>query len=123
MVCPLWSHARVPWAACVVVSAIRNATTPAAPQVARYPVVKATGRTRDLLIRAYRATVGETDGNIIAAIITIHTPRNQPKVPSAVQGPLSMPRIAPAVHHQPIAASANRTATIPRCARVAAYAG
>src|SRR4051812_12285762 len=113
MVCPLFSHARAPWAACVVVRAIRKATTPAAPQVARYPVVKATGRTRDLLIRAYRATVGETEGNIIAAIITIHTPRNQPKVPRALQGPVSMPRISPAVHHQPTAASAKRAATIP----------
>ena len=26
---------------------------------------------------AYRATVGASDGNIIAAIITNHTPRNQ----------------------------------------------
>ena len=57
--------------------------------------------TRDLLIRAYSATVGATDGNIIAAIITTQTPRNQPKVPRAVQGPSSMPRIWSAVHHQP----------------------
>src|SRR4051794_5106292 len=72
---------------------------------------------------AYRATVGETDGNIIAAIITTQTPRNHPKAPRAVQGPLSMPRISPTVHHQPSAASAKREATIPRWARVAAYAG
>src|SRR5689334_1539094 len=74
-------------------------------------------------MRAYRATVGETDGNIIAAIITTQTPRNHPKLPRAVQGPWSMPRISTTVHHQPTAANANRTATIPRCARVAAYAG
>src|SRR4051812_42587670 len=86
-------------------------------------MVKAAERMRDRLIRAYRATVGETDGNIIAAIITTQTPRNQTKNPRAVQGPLSIPRISPAVHHQPKAANANRTATIPRWARVAAYAG
>src|SRR4249919_2013227 len=34
-----------------------------------------------------------------------------------------MPRIAAMVHHQPTAASAKRTATVPRWARVAAYAG
>ena len=51
------------------------------------------GASRFLLIRAYNATVGATDGNIIAAIITIHTLMNQPNVPRAVQGPLSMPRI------------------------------
>ena len=44
-------------------------------------------------MREYSATVGATDGNIIAAIITTHTPRNQPSVPSAVHGPSSMPRI------------------------------
>src|SRR5436190_9088183 len=48
---------------------------------------------------------------------------NQPKAPTAVQGPLSMPRISPTVHHQPMAARARSTATIPMWARVAAYAG
>ena len=56
-------------------------------------------------MRAYSATVGASDGNIIAAIITTQTPRNQPSVPSAVQGPSSMPCIRSTVHHQPIAAS------------------
>jgi hypothetical protein len=44
-------------------------------------------------MREYSATVGDTDGNIIAAIITIQTPRNQPKEPRPVHGPLSIPRI------------------------------
>ena len=55
-----------------------------------------TGTSRDVvLIRAYKATVGATDGNIIAAIMTTQTPRNHPKLPRPVQGPLSMPRICP----------------------------
>ena len=36
---------------------------------------------------AYAASVGANDGNIIAAIITIQDPVNQPSVPSAVPGP------------------------------------
>ncbi len=52
-------------------------------------------------MREYSATVGASDGNIIAAIITTHTPRNQPSVPSAVHGPSSMPRIHSLVDHQP----------------------
>src|SRR5690242_11367480 len=74
-------------------------------------------------MREYNATVGATDGNIIAAIITTQTDRNQPKVPSAVHGPSSMPRICPAVHHQPAAASAKSRSTRPRFARTAANAG
>ena len=69
------------------------------------------GGSRVLLIRAYSATVGATDGNIIAAIITTQTLMNQPNVPSPVHGPLSMPRICPTVHHQPTPASAKRTTT------------
>src|SRR4051794_34236212 len=57
-----------------------------------------------MVIRAYNATVGETEGNIIAAIITIHTPRNQPAPPRFVHGPLSMPPIWSTVHHHPTAA-------------------
>src|SRR3954470_1876278 len=72
---------------------------------------------------AYSATVGATDGNIIAAIITTQTPRNQPSVPRPVHGPSSMPCIWRAVHHQPTAARANRTATSPRRTRTAAKAG
>src|SRR5689334_9499935 len=59
----------------------------------------------------------------MAAIITTQTDRNQPKVPSAVQGPSSMPCIWAAVHHQPIAASTTRPATSPRWPREAAKAG
>ena len=46
---------------------------------------------RSLVMREYSATVGATDGNIIAAIITTQTPRNQPSVPRPVHGPSSMP--------------------------------
>jgi hypothetical protein len=58
--------------------------------------VNATGPSRDFpLIRVHNATVGATDGNIIAVIMTIETPRNQPNVPRPVHGPSSMPRIFP----------------------------
>src|SRR3954451_17171775 len=70
-------------------------------------------------MRAYRATVGETDGNIIAAIITTQTPRNQPSAPSAVPGPSSIPLIRSAVDHQATAPRANRRATSPSRARTA----
>src|SRR6478735_2527900 len=86
-------------------------------------MVNASGSSLVLLIREYNATVGATDGNIIAAIMTTQTPRNQPNVTRPVQGPLSIPRICPAVHHQPTPASRKRTATRPSCARVAAKAG
>ena len=72
------------------------------------------GANRFRLIRAYSATVGATDGNIIAAIITTQTLMNQPNVPSPVHGPLSMPRICWSVHHHPSAASATRTTTSTR---------
>src|SRR3954468_5880189 len=55
-------------------------------------------------MREYKAIVGETDGNIIAAIITTHTPRNQLNAPRFVHGPSSIPSIRPTVHHQPIPA-------------------
>src|SRR3954451_1996731 len=74
-------------------------------------------------MREYRATVGATDGNIIAAIITIHTPTNQPRVPRPDQGPSSIPSICPTVHHQPMAASAMSRAMRPSRARAAAKAG
>src|SRR4051812_46599756 len=74
-------------------------------------------------MREYSATVGATDGNIIAAIITTQIPRNHPIVPRPVHGPSSIPRIRSAVHHQLTAASANSSATSPTRARVAANAG
>jgi hypothetical protein len=74
-------------------------------------------------MREYNATVGLTEGNIIAAIITTHTPRNQPAVPRPVQGPLSIPRICSAVHHQPIPARANSRVIRPILTRAAANAG
>src|SRR4051794_23135098 len=48
---------------------------------------------------------------------------NQPKVPSADHGPLSIPLINRAVHNQPSAASPNRTTTSARWARAALNAG
>src|SRR2546423_7663603 len=99
-----------------------KAMTPTPAHVARYPVVKARGSHRDLLIREYNATVGETDGNIIAAIITTHTPMNQPGVPSLVQGPLSIPRIRSSVHHHPIPARTKSRDTSPSRARAGAKA-
>src|SRR6266550_358925 len=74
-------------------------------------------------MREYSATVGATDGNIIAAIITTQTPRNQPSVPRPVQGPLSIPRIWPSVHHQPLPARAKSTVTRPSRARAAPKCG
>src|SRR4051812_9316889 len=74
-------------------------------------------------MRAYSATVGATDGNIIAAIITTQTPRNQPSAPSAVPGPASIPLMRWAVDHHATTASAKSSAIRPRRARVAASAG
>src|SRR6478609_11623993 len=74
-------------------------------------------------MRAYNATVGLTDGNIIADIITTQTARNHPKVPNAVHGPLSMPRIWSAVHHHPAAARANSATIRPSRVRAALNAG
>src|SRR3954452_11344166 len=74
-------------------------------------------------MRAYKATVGATDGNIIAAIITTHTPRNQPSAPSAVPGPSSIPAMRSAVDHHAIAASPNSSAISQSRARAAANAG
>src|SRR4051794_28647561 len=74
-------------------------------------------------MREYSATVGATDGSIIAAIITTQTPANHPSVPRPVQGPSSIPLMRSLVHHQLIAASASSTAMRPRRARVAASAG
>src|SRR5215210_7544724 len=74
-------------------------------------------------MRAYSATVGATDGNIIAAIITIQTPRNQPSAPSCVPGPSSIPAMRSAVDHHATAASASRRAISPSRARAAANAG
>ena len=50
-------------------------------------------------MRAYSETVGATDGNIIAAIITTHTPRNQPSAPSA--GPRALVHPGHAVRGRP----------------------
>src|SRR3954451_9141331 len=74
-------------------------------------------------MREYRATVGATDGSIIAAIITTHTPTNQPSVPSPVQDPSSMPLICSLVHHQLSTASASNRAMRPRRARTDASRG
>ena len=75
---------------------------------------------RSLVMREYSATVGATDGNIIAAIITTQTPRNQPGAPRSVQGPSSMPCIWSSVHHQLTPARARSRAMSPSRTRVAA---
>src|SRR4026209_1410131 len=74
-------------------------------------------------MREYSATVGATDGNIIAAILTTQKPRNQPDEPRPVHGPLSIPRIRSPVHHQPRAARVNSRATSPSRVRTADSAG
>ena len=51
-------------------------------------------------------TIGAMDGNIIAAIITTHTPMKNPSVPGSVPGPASMPLIWSLVTAQAIAARA-----------------
>src|SRR3954447_3043394 len=68
-------------------------------------------------MREYRATVGATDGSIIAAIITTQTPTNQPRVPRPVQDPSSMPLICSLVHDQQRMASASNRPMRPRRAR------
>ena len=68
----------------------------------------------------YSATVGATDGNIIAAIITSQMPRNQPSVPKSVPGPLSIPRIRSTVNHHARTASTSRSAMRPSRVRAAA---
>src|SRR4051794_7175014 len=75
------------------------------------------------MTRENSATVGATDGNIIAAIITTQTPRNQPTLPRPVHGPASMPRISRAAHAQPTPATTKSPATSPSRARAAAYTG
>src|SRR3954447_13045300 len=70
-------------------------------------------------MRAYSVTVGATDGNIIAAIITAQTPRNQPSAPSGVPGPSSIPLIRSAVDHHATAPRPNSSATRPSRARSA----
>src|SRR4051794_6646305 len=74
-------------------------------------------------MRANSATVGATDGNIIAAIMPIQPRRNQPRLPSLVHGPPSMPCISWAVPTQPMPATAKSAATSPNRARAAAYTG
>src|SRR5215207_2467657 len=74
-------------------------------------------------MREYRATVGETDGNIIAVIITIQTPRNQPSAPRSVPGPSSIPRMRSAVDHQATPESTSSRAISATRARAAAKAG
>src|ERR1700736_1076207 len=74
-------------------------------------------------MREYSATVGATEGNIMAAIITTQTPRNQLKEPRPVHGPLSIPRICSPDHNQPRAATVKRTATKASRVRTADIAG
>src|SRR5579863_9622591 len=118
---PAWSHSRLDPASAEAMAPIARAAKPAAAQVKRYPHTNSSGNTAERLrvIREYKATVGATDGTIMAAIITTQIPRNQPTPPKALQGPLSMPRISCAVHHHPTPAPARSSATSPRRARIA----
>jgi len=65
-------------------------------------------------IREWSAIVGQADGSIIAAIIAIHTPANQPGVPRLVHGPSSIPRISTTVtvHATPATASSAATSAV-----------
>ena len=73
-------------------------------------------------MRAYNAVVGANDGNIIAAIITTHTPKNQPSAPRSVPGPPSIPAIRSTVDHHAAPASASNKTTRPSRERTAANA-
>src|SRR4051794_28521834 len=73
----------------------------------RYPATKKPVPTRCRLTRSYTTTIGSTDGNIIAAIITTQTTMKNPSVPGSVPGPASMPSIRPAVTVQATTASAS----------------
>src|SRR6187549_1775697 len=72
---PARSHDSTSPATAPPAAARANATAPAAAHVTRYPDAKANGETseRRPVMREYRATVGATDGNIMAAIMTTHT--------------------------------------------------
>ena len=76
---PAWSHANASSEIRPTPVTRANATAPATAHVTRYPLVKTIGNNSDRfrVMREYKATVGATDGNIIAAIITTQTPRNQ----------------------------------------------
>src|SRR5262245_46480812 len=92
---PPFSQSIPPVGPCRTSSATPYAQTPAAVHVSRYPAAKSheEREVRPPAVREYSATVGATDGNIMAVIITTQTPRNQPSVPKAVHGPASMPLI------------------------------
>ena len=53
-------------------------------------------------------TMGVTEGNMIAAIITTQAVTQNPSVPGSVPGPMSIPAMRLSVTHQAIAASAMR---------------
>ena len=80
----------------------RNASAPAPSQVVRYPAVKMSPEMgeRSLVIWESSATVGDTDGNIIVAIITTQDAEEEPA--EACQRPdhglWSMPCMRSAVH-------------------------
>src|SRR5712692_4960114 len=100
-----------------------NEATPTADHTSRYAPVNSSGRINPRpAIRAYNATVGDTDGNIIAAIITTQAPTNQPRVPRPVPRPASIPAIWLAVDHQARPANTNKRTTSPSRDRAAAKA-
>lgn len=77
---------------------------------------------RRRLIRVYNAVVGASEGNIIAAIITTHTPKNHPSAPRSVLGPPSIPAIRSTVDHHAAPARASSRTTRPTPERTAATA-
>src|SRR5258705_3248451 len=102
-----------------------NASRPAAVHVSRYPATNTNGAAglRVFVMLEYSATVGATDGNIIAAIITSQMPRNQASVPNSAPGPASMPRIRSTVNHHARTARSNNSAMSPTRLRAAVKTG
>src|SRR5215472_11013623 len=94
-----------------------KATAPQAAQASRYPLRNRPSRaTRPkptvapLIRRAHSTATGATDGSIIAAIITTHSPRKGSSARPMVPGPLPMPRASMTVTtHAPAASSPTAT--------------
>src|SRR5690348_581464 len=86
---------------------------PTSAQTVRYePAKRDTSRTRPSP-RRRRTTAGIAPGNIIAAIIEIHTPRKNANEPSSVETPMSIAFISrtAANHDAPASATVAVTAT------------
>src|SRR6516165_11321786 len=90
-----------------------KATTPATAQASRYPprnkpirAARAGPAEAPLIRRVHSTATGATDGSIIAAIITTHSPRKGSSARPIVPGPLPMSRASMTVTtHAPAASS------------------